>query len=225
MKTEKIAAALRCSSQVPGPQLDCRTCPYHKEETVDGVDYAGCDCDRIAVDAADRLEELVDRCARYAEEIAVLREKMKWAVEDASPYAAATERQAVGGGVPDAPNGTEKIYGDTGLTAEDAAALQKDWSDLCTVVGECGGLDRVKELAELDKDGRVAILPCKPDGAMLDMSDPERPELMKKLHFAVAYVRCGIVFHQPYKTFSENVAAGHIRPVSSSAEKMLGEEV
>lgn len=225
MKTEKIAAALRCSSQVPGPQLDCRTCPYHMEETVDGVDYAGCDCDRIAVDAADRLEELVERCARYAEEIAVLREKMKWAAEDASPYAAATERQAVGGGVPDAPDGTEKIYGDTGLTAEDAAALQKDWSDLCTVVGECGGLDRVKELAELDKDGRVAILPCKPDGVMLDMSDPERPELMKKLHFAVAYVRCGIVFHQPYKIFSENVAAGHIRPVSSSAEKMLGEEV
>lgn len=225
MKTEKIAAALRCSSQVPGPQLDCRTCPYHMEETVDGVDYAGCDCDRIAVDAADRLEELVERCARYAEEIAVLRERGKRAVEDASPYAAATERQAVGGGVPDAPDGTEKIYGDTGLTAEDAAALQKDWSDLCTVVGECGGLDRVKELAELDKDGRVAILPCKPDGVMLDMSDPERPELMKKLHFAVAYVRCGIVFHRPYKIFSENVAAGHIRPVSSSAEKMLGEEV
>lgn len=225
MKTEKIAAALRCSSQVPGPQLDCRTCPYHMEESVDGVDYAGCDCDRIAVDAADRLEELVDRCARYAEEIAVLRERGKRAVEDASPYAAATERQAVGGGVPDAPDGTEKIYGDTGLTAEDAAALQKDWSDLRTVIGECGGLDRVKELAELDKDGRVAILPCKPDGVMLDMSDPERPELMKRLHFAVAYVRCGIVFHQPYKIFSENVAAGHIRPVSSSAEKMLGEEI
>ena len=225
MKTEKIAAALRCSSQVPGPELDCRTCPYHMEETVDGVDYAGCDCDRIAVDAADRLEELVDRCARYAEEIAVLRERGKRAVEDASPYAAATERQAVGGGVTDAPDGTEKIYGDTGLTAEDAAALQKDWSDLCTVIGECGGLDRIKELAQMKADGRIAILPCKPDGVMLDMSDPERPELMKKLHFAVAYVRCGIVFHKPYKIFSENVAAGHIRPVSSSAGKMLGEEV
>ena len=225
MKTEKIAAALRCSSQVPGPELDCRTCPYHMEETVDGVDYAGCDCDRIAMDAADRLEELVDRCARYADEIAVLRERVEVGCRDASPYAAATERQVVGGGVTDAPDGTEKIYGDTGLTAENAAALQKDWRDLCTVIGECGGLDRVKELAELDKDGRVAILPCKPDGGMLDMSDPERPELMKKLHFAVAYVRCGIVFHKPYKIFSENVAAGHIRPVSSSAEKMLGEEV
>lgn len=225
VKTTDLVAAMRCSSQAPTSSPPCTTCAYRAVELLDGREYTGCDCDRMGLDAADRLEELVDRCARYAEEIAVLREKMKWAAEDASPYAAATERQAVGGGVPDAPDGTEKIYGDTGLTAEDAAALQKDWSDLCTVIGECGGLDRVKELAELDKDGRVAILPCKPDGVMLDMSDPERPELMKKLHFAVAYVRCGIVFHRPYKIFSENVAAGHIRPVSSSAEKMLGEEV
>ena len=29
-------------------------------------------------DAADRLEELLDRCARYAEEIAVLRERQRW---------------------------------------------------------------------------------------------------------------------------------------------------
>lgn len=36
------------------------------------------DClDSIMEDVADRLEELVDRCARYAEEIAVLREKLK----------------------------------------------------------------------------------------------------------------------------------------------------
>ena len=32
--------------------------------------------DRIIEDAADRLEELVERCARYAEEIAVLRGKV-----------------------------------------------------------------------------------------------------------------------------------------------------
>lgn len=91
---------------------------------------------------------------------------------------------------------------------------------------ECvGGLDRIKELAKADKDGRMAILPCEPGGVMLDMSDLERPEMMKRLHFAVAYVRCGIVFHQPYKIFSENVAAGHIRPVSGLAGEMLGEEV
>lgn len=76
-KTTDLIAALRCSSSVPSAQLDCRTCAFHMEETVDGKDYAGCECDRILVDAADKIEELVDRCARYAEEIAVLREK-KW---------------------------------------------------------------------------------------------------------------------------------------------------
>lgn len=76
-KTTELIAALRCSSSVPSAQLDCRTCAFHMEETVDGKDYAGCECDRILVDAADKIEELVDRCARYAEEIAVLQEK-KW---------------------------------------------------------------------------------------------------------------------------------------------------
>ena len=52
-------------------------------------------------------------------------------------------------------------YEDTGLTPEEVTALQKDWSDLCTTIGEYGGLDRVKELAEADKDGRVVVLPCK----------------------------------------------------------------
>lgn len=77
-KTTDMIAALRCSSSVPSAQLDCRTCAFHMEETVDGKDYAGCECDRILVDAADKIEELVDRCARYAEEIAVLQEKQKW---------------------------------------------------------------------------------------------------------------------------------------------------
>lgn len=117
MKTEEIVRSLRCSSQAPTPSPPCTTCAYRVVETLDGKDYTGCDCDQMGMDAADRLEELVDRCARYAEEIAVLRKKLKRAVEDASPYAAATERQAVGGGIPDAPDGTEKIYGDTGLTA------------------------------------------------------------------------------------------------------------
>ena len=52
-------------------------------------------------------------------------------------------------------------YEDTELTPEEVSALVKDWSDLCTIVGECGGLDRVRVLAEADKDGRVVVLPCK----------------------------------------------------------------
>jgi hypothetical protein len=52
-------------------------------------------------------------------------------------------------------------YEDTGLTPEEVAALVKDWSDLCTIVGECGGIDRLRELVEADKNGRVVVLPCK----------------------------------------------------------------
>lgn len=64
-------------------------------------------------------------------------------------------------------------YEDTGLTPEEVAALVKDWSDLCTIVGECGGIDRMRELAEADKDGRLVVLPCKPgDGLWTFCSHP-----------------------------------------------------
>lgn len=53
-------------------------------------------------------------------------------------------------------------YEGTGLEPDEVTALQKDWSDLCTVIGECGGIDRLRELAEADKDGRLAVLPVRP---------------------------------------------------------------
>lgn len=53
-------------------------------------------------------------------------------------------------------------YEDTGLTPEEVSALAKDWSDLCTIIGECGGIDRLRKLAEADKDERVVVLPVKP---------------------------------------------------------------
>lgn len=81
--------------------------------------------------------------------------------------------------------------------------------------------DRLRELAEADKDGRVAVLPVGTGGAMLDTSYPENPRLIKRVHFAVAYVSEGIVFHQPYNIFRENIAAGYISPLSEEAEKAL----
>ena len=54
-----------------------------------------------------------------------------------------------------------KAYEDTGLEPDEVTALQKDWSDLCTVIGEYGGIDRLRELAEAGKDGRVVVLPGK----------------------------------------------------------------
>ena len=53
-------------------------------------------------------------------------------------------------------------YEDTGLTPEDIAKA-KDALEYAY-----GNADRIIELAHADKDGRVAILPCKADGAQKD---------------------------------------------------------
>ena len=53
-------------------------------------------------------------------------------------------------------------YEDSELEPEEVSALIKDWSDLRTIIGECGGIDRLRELAKADKDGRVVVLPVKP---------------------------------------------------------------
>lgn len=52
-------------------------------------------------------------------------------------------------------------YEDTGKTPVEVSTLVKDWNDLCTIVRECGGISRVRVLAEADKDGRLVVLPCK----------------------------------------------------------------
>ena len=52
-------------------------------------------------------------------------------------------------------------YLDTRLGPDEVIALQKDWSDLCTIVGECGGRDRLREMDDAGRDGRLVVLPCK----------------------------------------------------------------
>lgn len=53
-------------------------------------------------------------------------------------------------------------YEDTGKTPEEVSTLVKDWSALCTIVGECNGISRVRELDEADKEGRLFLLPLDP---------------------------------------------------------------
>ena len=56
---------------------DLRVC-CHGSCSACGHDCGTDECiDHVIEDAADKIEELVARCARYAEEIAVLREKVK----------------------------------------------------------------------------------------------------------------------------------------------------
>lgn len=111
-------------------------------------------------------------------------------------------------------------YEDTRLEPEEIDMDHEAAEQLRHLCRDCD-LDRLEKLAEADRDGRLVVLPCKPDGSMLNTSDPERPEIMKRIHFAVAYVCGGIVFHQPYNIFIENVSAGYIRPLNEETEKAL----
>ena len=85
MKNEEIVRALRCISTAGGENA-CEHCPYWKEEEVPeeerpiyGADTMhSCDVDRVGLDGADLIERLTDRCARYAEEIAVAQERQRW---------------------------------------------------------------------------------------------------------------------------------------------------
>ena len=95
MKHEEIVRALRCISTAGGENA-CEHCPYWKEEKVPeeerpiyGADTMhSCDVDRVGLDGADLIERLTDRCARYAEEIAVAQERTRWVpVEERLPEA------------------------------------------------------------------------------------------------------------------------------------------
>ena len=46
-------------------------------------------------------------------------------------------------------------YEDAGMAPEGVEELKRDWCDLCTIIGECGGIDWVRELARANKEGCV----------------------------------------------------------------------
>ena len=110
MKNEEIVRALRCGL-THRHGFECEQCPYLIEvpapeglrETIGSDVLHRCDTDRLGMDGASEIERLTDRCARYAEEIAVAQEKTRW--------------------IP--------------VT------------------------ERLRELAEADRDGRLVVLPCK----------------------------------------------------------------
>lgn len=113
-------------------------------------------------------------------------------------------------------------YEDTGLEPNEVTALQKDWSDLYTIVGECGGIDRLCELAEADKDGRLVVLPFTSGRTLLSTENIDSPRLMKDVELAIRYCSsCGIVFHMGYNVFCDLVKHGRITAVSEETEKAL----
>lgn len=52
-------------------------------------------------------------------------------------------------------------YEDVGLSPGEVASLWAEWDAMMSVLNSIGGYDRLRELAEADREGRAVILPCK----------------------------------------------------------------
>lgn len=104
---------------------------YCKPCKAEGKDHNGCWCRACWVD--DMLDE-VD-CFPPADATAAL----KWLE--------ALERLA--------------DYEDSGLTPAEVHSMSGEWCAMMSVLNSIGSYDRLRELAEADRDGRVVVLPCK----------------------------------------------------------------
>lgn len=140
MKTEEILTALR-RLKVETGSLVCMGCGREHDCGVHGC--------RIMRDAADLIEKLTDRCARYAEEIAVLTpeeiERSKLEIEAGCVKAIA------------------RTYGIDINRLRKLAEADKDGRYIVMRDAEQEGVARLRELAEADKDGRLVVLPEGPE--------------------------------------------------------------
>ena len=81
-----------------------------------------------------------------------------------------TKYEVVGGHVHAVPSGDVDqammrlaAYEDAGLTPSDVHFLLGEWNAMMSVLTRIdGGYERLRQLAEADKAGRVVILPCEP---------------------------------------------------------------
>lgn len=53
-----------------------------------------------------------------------------------------------------------KKYEDTGLTPAEVLSMSAEWCAMMSVLNSIGGYDKLRELAEADRDGRLVMLPC-----------------------------------------------------------------
>lgn len=103
--------------------------------------------------------------------------------------------------------------------SECRASLIKRLAAYEDIAEPCGGFDRLRELAEADKDGRVSVLPCKPRADMINKILPGSTYLMERVHFAVAYVNKGNTYLMTQRTFEGGVKNGTI--VSAATERAM----
>ena len=118
-----------------------------------------------------------------------------------------------------------KSYEDTGLGPEEVERAKLEIEAGCVkAIARTYGIDinRLRKLAEADKDGRLVVLPFTSGRTLLCKENIDSPRLMKDVELAIRYCSsCGIVFHMGYNVFCDLVKHGRITAVSEEAEKAL----
>ena len=115
-----------------------------------------------------------------------------------------------------------KAYEDTHMMPSDVTSMRMDMAIIAALFNGID-VDRIKELAEADRAGRLAVLPFTSGRTLLCKENIDSPRLMKDVELAIRYCSsCGIVFHMDYNVFCDLVKQGRITVVSEEAEKALG---
>ncbi len=115
-----------------------------------------------------------------------------------------------------------KAYEDTHMMPSDVTSMRMDMAIIAALFNGID-VDRMKELAEADRDGRLVVLPFTSGRTLLCTENIDSPRLMKDVELAIRYCSsCGIVFHMDYNVFCDLVKHGRITAVSEEAEKALG---
>lgn len=112
-------------------------------------------------------------------------------------------------------------YEDTRLEPEEIDMDHEAAEQLRHLCRNCD-IDRLEELAEADKEGRLFLLPTEPGRPMLCQEYFERPWVMKNVTLCVQYQSsAGIIFYMGYYTFRGLVEHGRITLLSQEGEEML----
>ena len=148
MRDTNLVNALRCVSTAGGPIGDCKKCPFYKTEPVPEdlagkvnlTEWSSCDVDMERLTIPDVLvDEHTTRRTMIAGE-AVREHAMDfyWRL---------------------------KAYEDTHMMPSDVTSMRMDMAIIAALFNGVD-VDRMKELAEADKDGRLVVLPCKVGGTL-----------------------------------------------------------
>lgn len=112
-------------------------------------------------------------------------------------------------------------YEDTRLEPEEIDMDHEAAEQLRHLCRNCD-IDRLEELAEADKEGRLFLLPLEPGRPMLCQEYFERPWVMKNVTLCVQYQSsAGIIFYMGYDVFRGLVECGRITPLSQEGEETL----